>query len=554
MIKIKIDEKEILANTDETILDVATKEGIEIPTLCYLKGENPTANCRICLVEVVGQRNLVTACSFKVFDGMEVITNSPKVKSARKMNLELILSNHNYDCENCVRQGNCELESLAKKYNIDGGYFQGAKTLSKIDESSPCIVRDNSKCILCKKCVQVCKNKQSVNAIGEVNRGFNTQIACAFNNGLAGSSCVGCGQCVMVCPTGALHENINIQQFENILKDNFKHKVVAPAPAVRVALAEAFGIDVQTAENLMPALFKTLGFNKVFDVNFGADLTIVDETAEFIKRFKANKNLPMFTSCCPAWVDYVNKFYPQFSANVSSCKSPLMMLGSVAKTYYAEKANIDREDISVVSVMPCTAKKGERIKVGEQDVDCVITVRELIYVVKKRGIDIKKLSPIPFDSILGESSGAAVIFGASGGVMEAAIRTLVDLLKLKDIKIEFKENSKYNGAKFASVKVNGSDVNVAVVSGLGNAKALLDDILVGKLHLHFVEVMSCEGGCVNGGGMPLTKKENVVKSRAKGLNVIDNNRNIRKSHENNEVKAFLSWQGKSRNKAYLHTR
>jgi len=554
MVKIKIDNKEVFANPDETILQVATREGVYIPTLCYLKDSNPTSNCRICLVEVKGQKNLVTACSFKVYEGMEILTQSEEVEKARKINLELILSNHNYDCDNCVKQGCCELETLAKKYNVSGEYFKGEKLQTQIDSSSACIVRDNSKCILCKKCVEVCKTRQQVNAIGETNRGFNTKIECAFNKGLGQSSCVGCGQCVLVCPTGALYENFNIQQFEDILKDKSRLKVVAPAPAVRTALLEELGFDAKATENLIPAIFKKLGFDKVFDTNTGADLTIMEESAEFLNRLKTNKNFPMFTSCCPAWVDYVDKFYPEFKNNVSSCKSPLMMFGSVVKTYYAEKVDIPADKIAVASVMPCTAKKGEKIKVGNQDVDCVITVRELLYIIAKHKIDVNKLKPIPFDSVLGESSGASIIFGASGGVMEATIRTLVDKLGLTDVKIVFKQSSSIKGARFASVNLLDKELNLAVVSGLSNAKQLLEKIKKGELNLHFIEVMACEGGCVNGGGMPVSKNKNVIKNRTSGLAEIDKSRNKRKSHENKEVQEFLKWQSNAKNKAKLHTR
>lgn len=555
MIKIKIDNRVYIAEIGETILDVAKREHIDIPTLCYLKGENPTSNCRMCLVEVVGQRNLVTACSFKVYDGMEVITNSVKVFSARKMNLELLLSNHNYDCKNCVREGNCDLAKYAQEYNATGFLFNGEKTQSALDDSNACIVRDSSKCILCKKCTQVCSKRQEVHAICETKRGFSTRVGCAFENKLKNSTCVGCGQCIMVCPTGALHESFNIMQLEEILSDKSKHKVVAPAPAVRVALLENFQIDPVMAEQLIPSIFRKLGFDKVFDINFGADLTIIEETAEFLERYKSKMNLPMFTSCCPAWVDYVNKFYPEIKKNVSSCKSPLMMFGAIVKSYYAEKINLSADKISMVSVMPCTAKKGERLLDNDKDVDCVITVRELLYLIKKHGIDVTRLKPSKFDSVLGESSGAGVIFGASGGVMEAAIRTIADKVYNQSIQnIDYTSVRGFDDTKFASIKLGGDVVNIAVVSGLGNAKRLLEKIKSKEIDVQFVEVMSCPGGCINGGGMPLVKDTKLIESRMKGLYKLDSARNIRKSHENKEVQEFLKWQRSAKKKTKLHTR
>ena len=556
MFKIKIDGLDVVAHDGETILEVASRAKILIPTLCYLKEFEATSNCRICLVEVVGQKNLVTACSFKVFDGMEVLTKTEKVLSARKLNLELLLSNHNYDCKNCVRQGRCDLAVLAKEYGATGKLFLGTESDSQVDNSSPCVVRDNSKCILCKKCVQVCSKMQAVNAIATTKRGFNTQISSAFNKGLEDSSCVGCGQCIMVCPTGALHESFNIIELEKILNDKTKHKIVASAPAVRVAIAEALGISPKEAENLIPAVLKAIGFDKVFDINFGADLTVLEESNEFLERFKLKKNLPLFTSCCPAWVDFVSKFYPEFNKNVSSCKSPLMMFGAVAKTYYAEKVNVDAKNISVVSVMPCTAKKKERIpKADQADVDCVITVRELLYIIRKKKIDIKKLQPTRFDSLLGESSGAGVIFGASGGVMEAALRTLADRLTNKDLtEIEYTSARGLDGVKLATINIDKMKINIAVVGGLNNAKMLLEKIKNKELNLHFVEVMSCPGGCINGGGMPRIPRECYLPIRAKGLYDLDGSRKVRKAHQNKEVLDFISWQEKSKTQAQLHTR
>lgn len=559
--KIKLNGKVVEARNGETILEVARREGVEIPTLCYLKKDFETSNCRMCLVEVKGQRNLVTACSFKVFDGMEVNTDTKEINSARKMNLELILSNHDYDCKNCSKQNECELERLAKKYKANSNKFKGEKTTFINDTSSPSIVRDNSKCILCKKCVQVCNKLQTVNAIGEINRGFKTQIGCAFNKGLNNTNCVACGQCIMVCPTGALKENDNITEVENLLKTPFVHKVIAPAPVVRVAIQEAYKLkNITEAEKLLVAGLKKLGFDRVFDVNFSADLTVVEEASEFLTRLKTKKNIPMFTSCCPSWVDFVEKFYPKLSPNISTCKSPMLMFGAVAKTYYSEIAKLDNKTIKVVSVMPCTAKKKERLHNGqfeEPDIDIVITVRELIYLFNKHKIDLKKLEPQNFDRILGESSGAGAIFGTSGGVMEAAVRTVADIISGESLsKVDYLPVRGMDGVKLANLNIAGNNINIAVVSGFNNARALIDKIIKNEINLHFVEIMACPGGCINGGGMPYKTDNNkplLVSSRSEVLYALDKNREYRKSHENPEIKDFFSWQKTAKTKPQLHT-
>lgn len=559
--KIKINDKLINVTEGETILDVATREKIFIPTLCYLKKLGATSNCRMCLVEVKGVRGLVTACNYKVFDGMEVKTESNEITIARKTNLELLLSNHNYDCANCVREGKCELKQLSDIYDADSTKYKGEKNESKLDLSSSSIVRDNSKCILCKKCVQVCSKMQAVNAIKEVNRGFKTEISCAFNRELNDSDCVGCGQCVQVCPTGALSVKSELEKVKDILDDENLIKIVAPAPAVRTVLGEFSELPIGAfGEALLPSVLRAVGFNKVFDVNFGADLTILEEAEEFLKRVDKNINLPMFTSCCPAWINYAKKFHPDIVKNISSCKSPMMMLGAVVKTYYAKILGVPASKIAFVAVMPCTAKKGEANKInkaGFRDVDAVLTITELEKLIRDRKIDLKNIEPSKFDSVLGNSTGAGVIFGASGGVMEATLRTLSYYKTGEDDLVEFKDVRGLNAVKFAKTHLGDREVNVAVVSGLAEAGRLIDQIKSGEINVDFVEVMACPGGCVNGGGMPVKTSivqnyTRVVEPRAEVVYRLDNKRKLRKSYENEEVKEFIKWN-KAHGGAILHT-
>ena len=559
--KIKIDGRVVYAQEDETILDVATREKVYIPTLCYLKKVGATTNCRMCLVEVKGVRGLVTACNYKVFDGMEIVTDSPEITKQRKMNLELILSNHNYNCTSCVREGKCELKSLIDIYEADSKKFTGEKQELRIDNSSFAIVRDNSKCILCKKCVQVCSHIQGVDAIKESKRGFRTEIACAFNKSLGESSCVGCGQCVQVCPTGALSVASEIEKVEAILDDENLIKIVAPAPAVRTVLGEFNNLPIGAfGEAMLPSVLRTIGFDKVFDINFGADLTIMEEAEEFLERYNKKLNLPMFTSCCPAWVDYAKKFHPEIVKNISTCKSPMMMLGAVIKSYYAKQQNIDPSKIAFVVVMPCTAKKSEARKInklGRRDVDAVLTVAELEKLIRKRNVNLKNLEASKFDSLLGESSGAGVIFGASGGVMEATLRTLNYYLTGEGDAIEFSEVRGFDSRKILTAKIGENVVNVAVVSGLREADRLIDDINSGRVDVDFVEVMACPSGCVNGGGMPLKPAivqnyTKVVEPRAEVVYRLDNKRVSRKSHENLEVREFRKWNTEHKS-AILHT-
>lgn len=542
--KIYIDDIEHEASENETILEVANRVGVEIPTLCYMKDFCPSGSCRMCLVEVIGQKNLITACNVKVFDKMEVLTNSERVKTARRLNLELLLSNHNYDCDNCVKNGVCKLQKYAKDYNADENRFKGEKTKSVIDSSSPAILRDNSKCILCKKCVAVCSGVQSVNAIKETKRGFDTTISTAFNKGLKNSSCVGCGQCVKVCPTGALVEALNINEANNILNDNFKVKVAIIAPAVKVAIMELFGIS---EPDVIPTLLRELGFNYVFDITYGADLTIIEESKELLARLENGKNLPLFSSCCPSWVSFQNKFYPEFKNNVSSCKSPMMMVGNLIKTYWAEKIEFYGEVIKTVAIMPCTSKKEEILT--NDDIDVVLTVKELEFMLKSKNVNVKLLKPSKYDRFLGESSGAGVIFGSSGGVMGAVVRHLTGS------DISFEECDKIKGLKLANVKLGAGKIVVGIVSGLSNAKTVLEEIKKNNIKLHFVEVMSCEGGCVNGGGMPNSLNSDVVKKRAIALKQLDEKNNlINKPMENREIIEFLEWQKTAKGKAKLHNK
>lgn len=560
MVNIKIDGKSISVEHGTSIVEAAYKLGIKIPTLCYLKEFGPTSSCRICLVEVVGNKNLVTACSFPIFEGMEVVTHSERIVDARKNNLELILSNHDYNCESCVRNNKCELQTLAHEYTCDENKYAGDKTPSIFDDSSFSIERDNSKCILCKRCVLACNKRQAVNAIGTAKRGFKTYITSPFDEPLAQSACVNCGQCIIACPTGALREIRCMDKVKKFLSDKTKHVIVAPAPSVRAGIGEVFGLPVGTdTEKILISALRKLGFAKVFDINFGADLTVVEEGNEFLRRLKSNTKLPMFTSCCPSWVDFALKFYPEFKDNLSTCKSPQQMFGAIAKTYYAEKSGIPAKDIVVVTIMPCTSKKTELTLPGMdsssfRDIDVSITVRELAVLIKEKNIDFAALKGGEFDSLLGQSSGAGVIFGNSGGVMEASLRTVADLITGRDLeKIEYESVRGLNGLKEAKLNIGGNKLSIAVVSGLGNTKKLLDDISKGKTYYDFIEVMACPGGCINGGGMPLVTSdeqnfEDIRQKRIKTLYANDSSKAVRKAHKNPEIIKLYEWLGSANSK------
>ena len=569
MVHLKINNIPVEVKEGSTILEAAKAAGINIPTLCYLKEINEIGACRVCVVEVKGARSLVAACVYPVNEGMEVFTNTEKVRKSRKTTLELLLSDHKKECLSCVRSTNCELQKLSYEYGCDENRFKGEKAKYEEDTSTSYLVRDNEKCILCRRCVAVCKKVQEVAVIAPARRGFNTHIACAFESDLADAPCVACGQCVAVCPTGALHEREEIDNVRDAINDPEKVVVVAAAPAVRAAIGEEFGYPIGTnTEGKMFTAMRMLGFDKVFDVNFGADLTIMEEANEFIHRVKEGGTLPMFTSCSPGWIRFVEYYYPELIPNLSSCKSPMQMFGATVKTYWAQKENIDPKNIYVVGVMPCTAKKFERTRENENasgypDVDAVLTTRELAKMIKNSGILYNELPDGTFDNPLGEFTGAGVIFGATGGVMEAALRTAAEEITGKPLdKVDFKEVRGIKGIKEASYDLNGVKVKVAVASGLTNAKALCEKIKKGECDYTFVEVMCCPGGCVNGGGQPIqsayTRRQVDLRSkRAKALYDEDKKADIRKSHENPTIqklyKDFFGEPGSHKAHEILHT-
>lgn len=551
MVNIKINGVDYSVPDGSTILEAAKLAGIKIPTLCYLKDINAIGACRICVVEVKGAKAPVAACVYPVNEGMEVFTNTPKIMESRKTTLELILSNHKKECLSCVRSGSCELQQLCYEYGVDENKFAGENPAVEIDASAAHMVRDNSKCILCRRCVAACAVTQGIGVIGANERGFATQIASAFDMDLADTACVSCGQCITACPTGALHEKDDTDKVFEAIADPDKLVVVQAAPAVRASIAEAFGAEIGTnGEGKMIAAMRRLGFDKVFDTNFSADLTIMEEAHEFLDRVQNGGTLPLITSCSPGWVRYCENYFPEFIPNLSTCKSPQQMFGAVVKTYYAQKLGKNPEDIVSVSVMPCTAKKYENQRddqsaAGIPDVDITITTRELSRMIKKAGIIWDELPDETTDSPLGSYTGAGVIFGATGGVMEAALRTAVWKLtgENTDTPIDFKEVRGTDGIKEATYNVGGTDVRVVVVSGLANAKKLLKSIKAGEAKYDFIEIMACPGGCVNGGGQiiqPASVKNfvDIRAERAKVLYSIDENTPLRRSHESPDVKAL----------------
>ena len=500
-VTIKINGMEVTAPKGSTILEAARLAHIEIPTLCFLKEINEIGACRICVVEVKGARSLVASCVYPINEGMEVWTNTPRVLESRKKTLQLLLSNHDRKCLSCVRSGNCELQQLAKELGVeDEGYYDGARTPSEIDDSAVHMFRDNSKCILCRRCVAMCEQVQGIGVIGPNQRGFATNIGSAFEMGLGETSCVSCGQCIAVCPTGALYEKSCIDDVLAAIHDPNKHVIVQTAPAVRAGLGEEFGYPIGTdVQGKMAAALRRIGFDKVFDTNFGADLTIMEEAHEFIDRVQNGGVLPMITSCSPGWVKYCEHYFPDMTENLSSCKSPQQMFGAIAKSYYAEKMGIDPKDIVSVSVMPCTAKKFEigrpdEDATGYPDVDYSMTTRELARMIKKLGIRFRDLPAEEFDVPLGIGTGAAVIFGATGGVMEAALRTAVETLTGEELpNVDFTQVRGTEGIKEAAYQVAGMEVKVAVASGLANARKLLNMVKNGEAQYHFIEIMGCPG-------------------------------------------------------------
>ncbi|MDP2237343.1 MAG: NADH-dependent [FeFe] hydrogenase, group A6 [Bacteroidales bacterium] len=536
---IEVNNNTLQASQGETILDVLSRNGMKVPTLCYMKGLFPTGSCRMCVVEVEGRRNLVTACSEPVLDGMKIMTHSMRVIESRKTIVELLLSNHPDDCLYCERNGSCELQKLSEDLNVRERRISGNKNNYKLDVSSTSIVRDPAKCILCGRCVRVCEEIEGVTAIEFVGRGSKTFIDTSFNHGLNLSSCVNCGQCIMVCPTGALKEKPHINEIKNNLSNPDKVVVVQYAPSISVSLAEEFGFKPgQNIIGLMNAALRRIGFNFVFDTSFSADLTIMEEASELVHRVTNGGVLPMITSCCPGWVKYAEEFGHDILPNLSSCKSPQQMMGAIIKSYFAESEGIAPENIYSVSVMPCTAKKFEQQREemtqnGISDVDAVLTTRELARLIRMYGIDIHKMEPELADSPLGTRSSAGKIFGSSGGVMEAAIRTAHYLITGKEmVKFQVKALRGLQGRKEAHIQIGDLNVGVAVVSGLKNAAELLEEVRNGRDDIHFIEVMACPGGCINGGGQPIGTDEEAVKARMATLYDIDEKDAIKASHKN----------------------
>ena len=572
MVNLKINNIPCQAPAGSTILEAAHAAGIEIPTLCYLKDINEIGACRICVVEVKGARALVTACVYPVSEGMEVFTNTPKVQAARKTNLELVLSTHNQDCLACARSGDCELQRLCREYGVDKtNAFEGEMPERNTDDSAAHMTRDNAKCILCRRCVAACAKNQGVGVINALERGFATHIGCAFEAPLSESTCISCGQCIVVCPTGALHEKDDTGKVWDALNDPRKHVIVQTAPSVRATLGECFGMPIGTnVQGKMVAALRRLGFDGVFDTDFAADMTIMEEATEFLHRAKEGGPLPLITSCSPGWVKYCETFHPDFIPNLSSCKSPQQMFGALSKTYYAEKMGLDPASIFCVSIMPCTAKKFEvgredQSAAGEgiPDVDVALTTRELANMIRRAGLRFADLPDEDFDPAMGEASGAGHIFGATGGVMEAALRTAVETLTGEPLaKLEFTDVRGTEGVKEASYEVAGLTVRVCVVSGTANAGKVLDAVRKGEKQYDFIEVMACPGGCVNGGGQPTQPASvrnfvDLKALRAKALYDEDAAMGLRKSHENPLVKKvyaeFLGEPGSEKAHHILHT-
>lgn len=559
MVELTINNVKVKAEKGMTILDAAKSVGIHIPTLCHMKDLFPTGACRMCVTEVEGMRGLISSCAYPVADGMKVHTNSARVRRSRKTIIELLIENHPQDCLVCVRNKNCELQDLSEKYGIREHRYVGEKKDHAIDISSASMERDPAKCILCGRCVRTCGEVQKIGAIDFTNRGFSSNVITPYNKGLNISDCILCGQCILQCPTAALREKSHLKTVTNAINDRNKFAVVQIAPAVRATLGEEYSLPLgsNVTGQLVTGL-RRLGFDKVFDTNFAADLTIMEEAAEFIGRVRNGGKLPMFTSCCPGWVKYIEQRNPELLEHVSTCKSPHEMEGAVIKTYYAKKMNIDPENIFVVSIMPCTVKKFESdrpelIEEHRPDVDAVLTTRELVRLFKMAGIDFEDLPEDNFDNPLGESTGAAAIFGTTGGVMEAAVRTAYNNLTGKELEaLELNDLRGMGGIKESTVNIEGTEINVAVVNGIGNAGPVLDAIEKGESKYHFIEVMACPGGCINGGGQPIHQKPEKIKKRVRALYEIDKKMQHRRSHENESIQKLYKEYFKEPNSHKAH--
>ena len=569
MVNILINNRPYSVPKGSTILEAARYAGIEIPTLCYLKDINQIGACRICMVEVKGARSLVAACVFPVNEGMEIFTNSEKVRHSRKMTLELIISNHDRKCLSCVRSGTCELQKLCKEYGVDvEDRFDGENVRYSIDDSAAHMIRDNNKCILCRRCIAAC-DQQGISVIGANARGFDTHVSSAFDLNLADVSCISCGQCIVNCPTGAIVEKDDTDKVLAAINDPEKFVIVQTAPSIRATLGESFGMSIGTnVEGKMVAALRRLGFDKVFDTDYAADLTIMEEANELLDRVQNGGTLPMITSCSPGWIKYCEHYYPEQIPHLSSCKSPQQMFGAIMKTYYAEKLGMDPKDMVVVGIMPCTAKKFETKRddqnaSGYPDVDIALTTRELARMIEGAGIYFKHLPDEEFDTPFGESTGASTIFGATGGVMEAALRTAVEKLTGETLEdVDFTAVRGMDGVKEAEYDVAGKKIKVAIASGTKNAKVLMDQIKAGTSEYLFIEIMGCPGGCINGGGQPI--QHAVVRNfvdlkarRAEALYAADRNNAVRKSHENEAIKTlyaeFLGEPGSHKAHEILHT-
>jgi NADH-quinone oxidoreductase subunit G len=570
MINLTIDGQQVSVPEGTTILDAAREINMDIPTLCYLNiekshFENQVASCRVCVVEVEGRRNLAPSCATPVTEGMKVVTNSKRVLSARRKNLELIISNHPFDCLICAKSTDCELQKMVWEFGINTQRYKGARSEHEVDRSSSALKRDPNKCIMCRRCETMCNEVQTVGALTAFGRGYDTVVTPAEKMPIVNSNCVYCGQCVSVCPTAALTGVGYIRQTWDALFDKTKTVVVQVAPAVRVAIGEEFGMEPgQIVTGKLVAGLRRMGFNAVFDTTFGADLTIIEEANEIMHRLEKNENLPVLTSCCPGWINFIDNNFPSLRYMPSTCKSPQQMTGAMVKTYYAEKMNLDPNDIVVISVMPCIAKKYEaalpsEVTYGIRDVDYVITTRELAKMLKESSIDLRHMPEEDFDNPLGESSGAGVIFGGTGGVLEAALRTVYEKATGKELQdVNFMQLRGLESVREASVDVNGREVRVAAVSGLGNARKILDKIVSGEVKYDIIEIMACPSGCVNGGGQPYNQnRDEIIEKRIRALYHIDRNKPVRKSHMNASIQRvyqeFLGEPGSHKAHEILHT-